>query len=121
MLGAIIRISTKLQQPLPFTVLKPECCVHFPDFSPVATALIVYGIETLLVSKLLNTKYLVATALTVYGIETLFNLCSHLKPTAQLQQPLPFTVLKPYDIVVEEFYTDCVATALTVYGIETEK
>ena len=38
---------------------------------------------------------------------------------AELQQPLPFTVLKPYNFDTDEEATQTVATALTVYGIET--
>ena len=44
----------------------------------------------------------VATALTVYGIETLLPLGPLFWSCYQLQQPLPFTVLKPY-IVFHEF------------------
>ena len=39
----------------------------------------------------------------------------HLK----LQQPLPFTVLKPVDMMIKNLVERKVATALTVYGIET--
>ena len=61
----------------------------------VATALTVYGIETLIKPTSANAvSFLVATALTVYGIETIH--VFQLKPI----------LLK-------------VATALTVYGIET--
>ena len=85
-------------------------------------------------------RHAVATALTVYGIETV------LYPTAlreiKLQQPLPFTVLKlnleqqfrflfrlqqPLPFTVLKLVTRTgnfafliVATALTVYGIETK-
>ena len=87
---------TKLQQHLPFTVLKLEIVGTRGTevFSKVATALTVYGIET---NKIILDKriYRVATALTVYGIETLYG-CPSDKPL-YLQ----------------------VATALTVYGIET--
>ena len=47
----------------------------------------------------INTGFLrhaVATALTVYGIETLVLLLLIKSCSARLQQPLPFTVLKPY-------------------------
>ena len=64
----------------------------------------------------------VATALTVYGIETCKN-NSYGVPYffLRLQQPLPFTVLKPsrYPNSYYGLYTWVVATALTVYGIET--
>ena len=62
----------QLQQPLPFTVLK-----HYLEnfyilaYIGVATALTVYGIETLIISLCcLHYFFSVATALTVYGIET---------------------------------------------------
>ena len=84
-----------LQQHLPFTVLKPHNMAIFLFFqTTVATALTVYGIETLKFLLLCQHLIQVATALTVYGIET----------------------------VVLGFLTDKnikVATALTVYGIET--
>ena len=41
-------------------------------------------------------RYAVATALTVYGIETENAIRPLIKNRTQLQQPLPFTVLKPY-------------------------
>ena len=65
------------------------------DILSVATVLTVYGIET---HNTLHRFYcripLVATVLTVYGIETF--ICSRLHLVMnQLQQCLPFTVLKP--------------------------
>ena len=64
----------------------------------------------------------VATALTVYGIETLLEApeCFAFR-IFKLQQPLPFTVLKRYDNSVHPIRTHYVATALTVYGIETTR
>ena len=62
----------------------------------------------------------VATALTVYGIETILSIKKTLFWLIKLQQPLPFTVLKQLKNNLEQrmqFYS--VATALTVYGIET--
>ena len=67
-------------------------------------------------------RHAVATALTVYGIETIHQFDAPLLISCQLQQLLPFTVLKLShscccsltDIIVD------VATALTVYGIETQ-
>ena len=95
----------------------------------------------------MNTGFLgpaVATALTVYGIETLIyfpisptafaaKLQQHLPFTVLkhrkilntlvlitlLQQHLPFTVLKPLTVTAVTIYAAIVATALTVYGIET--
>ena len=66
----------RLQQLLPFTVLKPKisatcCCLSILH---VATALTVYGIETIKTSFTdVSNLLLVATALTVYGIETLLH------------------------------------------------
>ena len=60
---------------------------------------------------------LVATVLTVYGIETI-PLRIHLFVRLQLQQYLPFTVLKHLQSVYQKLYLH-VATVLTVYGIET--
>ena len=68
-------------------------------------------------------RYAVATAPTVYGIETLHKCVEHLLecPT-QLQQHLPFTVLKPFGFAIFFFKLNTiVATAPTVYGIETEE
>ena len=65
--------------------------------------------------------FVVATALTVYGIETLFKLNMLNQLTRQLQQLLPFTVLKLPWIAILEKIIKQVATALTVYGIETRK
>ena len=62
----------------------------------VATALTVYGIETIFFSFLLYKFFIVATALTVYGIETVALCCSHLPLLFSLQQLLPFTVLKHF-------------------------
>ena len=63
-------------------------------FASVATALTVYGIETLQSKR--NTvfpMYRVATALTVYGIETILTFVAK-DIVIRLQQLLPFTVLK---------------------------
>ena len=62
----------------------------------VATVLTVYGIET---GGVWDERWSigVATVLTVYGIETKSNSIS-LPLADQLQQYLPFTVLKPYFI-----------------------
>ena len=60
----------------------------------VATVLTVYGIETLYYERHDSQRILVATVLTVYGIETLQ---SHFRRSLnffELQQYLPFTVLK---------------------------
>ena len=66
------------------------------------------------------TKTSVATALTVYGIETLLVKMKLVIEWLWLQQPLPFTVLK-LSIEADDLCTRfmSVATALTVYGIET--
>ena len=61
----------------------------------VATVLTVYGIETgkSYISILLFVSIWVATVLTVYGIET-FRTLNFLNLASELQQYLPFTVLK---------------------------
>ena len=62
----------------------------------------------------------VATALTVYGIETTSYLTLEFLLASSLQQPLPFTVLKPASLAsLKASFSSPVATALTVYGIET--
>ena len=94
--------SSKLQQPLPFTVLKPTKLNYFGDNSIVATALTVYGIETINLILLLDHLLTVATALTVYGIETNGNSLSPFV-TFPLQQPLPFTVLKLSEMTLNYF------------------
>ena len=60
----------------------------------VATALTVYGIETGISEFVFSTFMEVATALTVYGIETNLKKSFGASNDAELQQPLPFTVLK---------------------------
>ena len=61
----------------------------------VATALTVYGIETCSLTTRTLLKAFVATALTVYGIETWrYRRGGHRPNSRQLQQHLPFTVLK---------------------------
>ena len=87
----------------------------------VATALTVYGIETIWYRLLSSIFFLVATALTVYGIETIVELsvgkatklssCNstyRLRYWNKTEQPLG-TKERTFDV----------ATALTVYGIET--
>ena len=110
----------RLQQHLPFTVLKPyETCEFYRDNCIVATAPTVYGIETIRYQYRMLWNFSVATAPTVYGIETvnivrrfirsIFFCCNS---TYRLRYwnllALPYTKeLSP------------VATAPTVYGIET--
>ena len=60
----------KLQQRLPFTVLKPVKTRRRQYRVYVATALTVYGIETAEYCFSDVSISIVATALTVYGIET---------------------------------------------------
>ena len=65
-------IEGVLQQHLPFTVLKLSVHNYIPTtLYSVATALTVYGIETIILSRNFDFLDMVATALTVYGIETL--------------------------------------------------
>ena len=68
-LYSVMAMSMKLQQYLPFTVLKPNTELSLSKNSFVATVLTVYGIETY--EKGRNVYFdEVATVLTVYGIET---------------------------------------------------
>ena len=62
----------ELQQHLPFTVLKPSqsCTSSITLRFSVATAITVYGIETIGIIYIFSNHYFVATVLTVYGIET---------------------------------------------------
>ena len=63
--------SVRLQQYLPFTVLKlSQFHQSTPSRYTVATVLTVYGIETEVTRKDSASNYAVATVLTVYGIET---------------------------------------------------
>ena len=111
-------LNFALQQYLPFTVLKLNnlyfqihskvCCNStyrlrywnntqenlFGSPAKVATVLTVYGIETKRSPLIINRIFIVATVLTVYGIET-FKIDLITKEEAiELQQYLPFTVLK---------------------------
>ena len=66
-----ILLLRRLQQYLPFTVLKLKAFLSSPTNVRVATVLTVYGIET---RTLVDRPYIyktVATVLTVYGIETM--------------------------------------------------
>ena len=64
----------------------------------VATVLTVYGIETF-TTHFTSRQLFVATVLTVYGIETFFKFLKFfMLYLPWLQQYLPFTVLKPWDI-----------------------
>ena len=84
--------------------------------------LTVYGIETFnFLVIFLAISLPVATVLTVYGIETGVPIVYSLRTRGyQLQQCLPFTVLKLIHTAQQTFNV-CVATVLTVYGIETRK
>ena len=114
-------LSIKLQQPLPFTVLKHVASIvrnlaHWR----VATALTVYGIETF--SEHLTSvsiPLLVATALTVYGIETstpsmiyccVASSCCNSPYRLRYWNSGHSTLMPP---------SISVATVLIVYGIET--
>ena len=72
----------------------------------------------------MNTGFLgpaVATVLTVYGIETLMKFRVVAICYIQLQQYLPFTVLKLVFRSLSQCWASGVATVLTVYGIETNR
>ena len=62
-------------------------------------------------------RYAVATVLTVYGIETQLHWHLLHRVCNQLQQYLPFTVLKLFLFLVLELIYFLVATVLTVYGM----
>ena len=84
-----------MQQYLPFTVLKhylPRRMIINDMKDIVATVLTVYGIETRIHFNWAPFST-VATVLTVYGIET-YILHSSQMHCCELQQYLPFTVLK---------------------------
>ena len=108
-----------MQQHLPFTVLKLTLVLNNFADCKVATALTVYGIETVVKPHLKRIIFFhVATALTVYGIETDFN-----SYTLDIFFSVA-TALTVYGIETLKILTECsvrfsVATALTVYGIET--
>ena len=80
--------------------------------------LTVYGIETYKIGVGFLFGGLVATVLTVYGIETQ-NHDNYHENDFQLQQCLPFTVLKRFHATQMGSFLYMVATVLTVYGIET--
>ena len=114
-----------LQQPLPFTVLKPalpdgqkhhllQCCnsPYRLRYWNKPTVLIPLWLSIKLQQPLPFTvlkhvasivrnlaHWRVATALTVYGIETNQEFYYHHEQLQQLQQPLPFTVLKRSDMM----------------------
>ena len=68
------------------------------DSKLVATVLTVYGIETPANCSSKNLLiWNVATVLTVYGIETGFSTNLEIRLSMELQQCLPFTVLKRYN------------------------
>ena len=70
----------------------------------VATVLTVYGIETAIYSlALLKLPSIVATVLTVYGIETVWMFSQGILAD-ELQQCLPFTVLKLSDKNLFNFF-----------------
>ena len=82
-----------------------------------------YEVFQNLILSPMNTGFLgpaVATVLTVYGIETLYEIYQFQVLFSQLQQFLPFTVLKQATWLQKYlFISFTVATVLTVYGIET--
>ena len=86
----------KLQQPLPFTVLKlTNIKGNVISFVRVATALTVYGIETPLASKTaLTSSTALQQPLPFTVLKLHLNMFAKGNSTGKLQQPLPFTVLK---------------------------
>ena len=85
----------------------------------VATALTVYGIET--VSEMAERGYSIELQqLLPFTVLKRQDLLACLIPSNMLQQLLPFTVLKLQTAVAhQDLPYNYVATALTVYGIET--
>ena len=116
----LILCREELQQYLPFTVLKRYKGRSEGERNlEVATVPTVYGIETKEVDSG-DIQIFVATVPTVYGIETtIFRACNLIVSMTTLQQYLPFTVLKPKDLVKSSMLPLAVATVPTVYGIET--
>ena len=85
-----------LQQYLPFTVLKQEieaCTKERISIEALQQYLPFTVLKLLKILVVLKPKGLVTTVLTVYGIETI-NSSKHLDSRVLLQQYLPFTVLK---------------------------
>ena len=113
-----LEILEKLQQYLPFTVLKPKKDLAATE---IFNSLQQYLPFTVLKQKVSpkDAVILVATVLTVYGIETLVRFYSINLKKSSLQQYLPFTVLKPSKTIRITSNDPSVATVLTVYGIET--
>ena len=132
-------LPLRLQQYLPFTVLKRILNDAFNRFTSlyccnstyrlrywnvfrgvcvlhcvvgVATVLTVYGIETFSPSSSFLAFSSVATVLTVYGIETVINKRIVFFLLFRLQQYLPFTVLKRHRHCEGSvlFYTSCNST-----------
>ena len=88
-------IFIKLQQCLPFTVLKPLNVLFSGAIYPLQQCL---PFTVLKLNDSFDHPYYlhyVATVLTVYGIETHILSQDVGQPSQPLQQCLPFTVLKP--------------------------
>ena len=114
----------RLQQYLPFTVLKlGDVILPLIQILTVTTVLTVYGIETFPSRLRRNLQWLqVTTVLTVYGIET-----KAMKYGEEFVYIIVATVLTVYGIETEQLLEIgnhilrvVVATVLTVYGIETQ-
>ena len=92
LLSSIIK---RLQQHLPFTVLK-QSRFNTKRFYSLLCCNSTYRLRywNLHMAGRRNANVWVATALTVYGIETLSKDCIAIVPKLELQQHLPFTVLK---------------------------
>ena len=102
----------KLQQYLPFTVLKPITFrLKEPITIAVAAVLTAFGIETSLHIVILLISFYVATVLTVYGIETILTTYND-HPIFRLQQYLPLAVLKPFWFCDKDRCSNFVATVL---------
>ena len=111
-----------LQQYLPFTVLKRRTEVFSnPKLFESCNSTYRLRYWNCLASNFVYIIFIwVATVLTVYGIETFYNFFVFKHIGRQLQQYLPFTVLKHNNLIQCKPTSFEVATVLTVYGIETE-
>ena len=113
--------SNMLQQYLPFTVLKPAryfiASLTYSLYRCNSTYRLRYWNDRKRNRSDKKSSH-VATVLTVYGIETDAYSFFPEKVSPELQQYLPFTVLKHTSSRSFAVF-NCVATVLTVYGIET--
>ena len=119
LLVILLNLLSKLQQHLPFTVLKLTSTNHNISFMIVATALTVYGIETRWDRVNGNRRSWLQQHLP-FTVLKQYTYSNWNRFYWKLQQHLPFTVLKlSVNQSRQKSRAPQVATALTVYGIET--